>query len=141
MRATIVQTSLHYAHRRVTVRLKAAPSRRIMGKPPEKPMFNASWIAQANQHWKEHQPTTYKRLKAEGTLQTRLREAAEATQHEMDVLMNEGFDHEQAWEMVRERYLFPPEEAGLDEPMEPNETYSAMAGFNRAIQDFYNPED
>ena len=59
----------------------------------------------AREHWKEFQPTLYKRLKAEGTLEQRLEEAAQRTLNEMDQLMNAGFLDYEAREIVYPRYI------------------------------------
>jgi hypothetical protein len=80
---------------------------------------HAHWIAQAALHWQEHQPRRYKALKVAGTLAQELREAADETARELESLRNQGFDQHQAWEMVRENHLFPPEEQGAS-PEAPN---------------------
>ena len=82
-----------------------------------------NWINQAKAHWREFQPKKYKALKAAGTLDKALAEAAQQTAQEMEELQAQGFDREQAWEMVRNEYLFPPEEA----PEKPEHTASAAA--------------
>ena len=82
-------------------------------------MFN-NWIMQAREHWKEHQPTRFKELKSAGKLEAALKEAAERTHQEMSSLEAQGYRNHEAWEIVRERYLFPPQEAGLEEDEEPN---------------------
>jgi hypothetical protein len=74
-----------------------------------------NWINQAEEHWKEFQPTRYKSLKQAGTLDEALRQAAEQTHLEMSELETSGLTTNEAWEMVRERYLFPKEEPGLSE--------------------------
>lgn len=78
-------------------------------------MQHAGWIAQAREHWREHQPQKYARLKEAGELEEALQEAAELTSEEIQQLVDQGFDRLQAWEMVRENYLFPPEEPGASE--------------------------
>jgi hypothetical protein len=73
----------------------------------------------AEKHWREHCPKMVRELEAKGLLHQMLREAEEKTKDEMSALrrqlMNQGMTaqqaHDQAWEMVRERYiLLPPEE-------------------------------
>lgn len=39
-----------------------------------------------------------------------MQDAADRTYREVTELEDQGFDHQDAWEIVRERYLFPPEE-------------------------------
>ena len=70
-------------------------------------------------HWREFRPKMVQELEAKGQLHQMLLEAEEKTKDEMDTLMRElrqqGLTaqqaHDQAWEMVRERYiLLSPEE-------------------------------
>ena len=70
-----------------------------------------SWKSQAMRHWKEFQPTRYRELVRSGKLQAALDEAAQQTYLEMNALTEQVFQEHEAWEMVRETYLFPPEEA------------------------------
>src|SRR5439155_24509934 len=74
----------------------------------------------AEKHWREFRPKLVQELEAKGLLHQMLLEAEEKTKDEMDSLMREfrkqGLTaqqaHDQAWEMVRERYiLLPPEES------------------------------
>lgn len=69
-----------------------------------------NWIREAKAHWKEHSPKLYRQLEKAGTLDARLKDAAERTEQEMSDLMKEGFQHHEAWEMTREKYLFTPQE-------------------------------
>jgi len=73
----------------------------------------------AEKHWREFRPKMVRELEAKGLLHEMLLEAEEKTKDEMDTLMRElrqqGLTaqqaHDQAWEMVRERYLLlSPEE-------------------------------
>ncbi len=79
-----------------------------------------NWISQAREHWKEFQPTLFSQLKESGQLNQALKDAAERTHQEMSELEASGLTTHEAWEMTREKYLFLPEEAGMqdDEPME-----------------------
>lgn len=74
-----------------------------------------NWISQAREHWKEYLPEKYHSLKEAGTLNRALKEAAEATHREMTALESRGFRNHEAWEMVREKYLFLPAETDEDE--------------------------
>ena len=76
-------------------------------------MFN-NWISQAREHWKEHQPTRFKELSKARKLGKALRDAAERTHREMSSLEAQGYRNHEAWEIVRERYLFPPQEPGVE---------------------------
>ena len=77
-----------------------------------------NWISQASAHWKEFTPKRYRALKQAGRLPSALKEAAERTHLEMNDLTAQGYDEHQAWEMTREKYLFPPQEKKMrDEPV------------------------
>ncbi len=69
-----------------------------------------NWVRQAREHWKEFQPKRYSALVRSGTLEAALQDAAERTYRELRELEYQGYDHQDAWEIVRERYLFVPEE-------------------------------
>ena len=73
----------------------------------------------AEKHWRQFCPRMVKELEAKGLLEQMLLEAEEKTDQELDSmtrdLMKQGLTaqqaHDQAWEMVREKYiLLPPEE-------------------------------
>jgi uncharacterized protein YggE len=73
----------------------------------------------AEKHWREHCPGMVRELERKGLLHQMLLEAEERTKDEMAnlrlELMKQGKTaqqaHDQAWEMVREKYiLLPPEE-------------------------------
>ena len=72
----------------------------------------------AEKHWREHCPKMVRELERKGMLHQMLLEAEEKTKDELATLrtqlMQQGSTaqhaHDQAWEMVRERYiLLPPE--------------------------------
>jgi len=69
-----------------------------------------NWVNQAREHWKEFQPKRYSALVRSGKLQATLQDAAERTYREVTDLEDRGLDRQDAWEIVRERYLFVPEE-------------------------------
>lgn len=96
-------------------------------------MQHSNWIAQALDHWKEHQPARYKELCRTGQLKTALVQAAEQTQTELEKLMGQGFKYQEAWEMVREQFLFPAEEPGASEEAPNSRGYRAMQAFNREL--------
>ena len=74
---------------------------------------------QAEKHWREFCPKMVAELEATGRLQEMLLDAEEQTEAELDrlrrQLMQQGWTaqqaHSQAWELVRERYLFLPPES------------------------------
>ncbi|MEA5098144.1 MAG: hypothetical protein VB032_06390 [Burkholderiaceae bacterium] len=94
-----------------------------------------SLAAQAIQHWKEFQPTRYKALKKAGTLNAEALNAAEMTLNEQAELIENGFPPEIAWEMVRERYVFQPEEEGASEEAPASEGYLLNLKLNRIISE------
>jgi hypothetical protein len=72
----------------------------------------------AEKHWREHRPQMVAEMERTGTLQQMLREAETQTKDEMDTIRRQLIQqgqtpqqaHDQAWEMVREKYvLLPPE--------------------------------
>ena len=72
----------------------------------------------AEKHWREHCPGMVRELERKGLLHQMLMEAEQRTKDEMAnlriELMKQGKTaqqaHDQAWEMVREKYiLLPPE--------------------------------
>lgn len=72
----------------------------------------------AEKHWREHRPRMVRELEQQGRLGEMLLEAQERTLDEMETLMREfrrqGLSpqqaHDQAWELVREKYLLLPSE-------------------------------
>ncbi|MDP3072857.1 MAG: hypothetical protein Q8N18_21375 [Opitutaceae bacterium] len=73
----------------------------------------------AEAHWREHCPRLVRELEAQGKLQEALLEAQEQTTGEMIPLLRDfqrqGLTpqqaHDQAWELVREKYLLLPAES------------------------------
>src|ERR1700736_2508924 len=75
----------------------------------------------AERHWREFRPKMVRELEANGTLMEALFEAQEMTISEMEALTRQleteqkltpQQAHDQAWEMIREKYiLLPPEDA------------------------------
>jgi hypothetical protein len=70
-----------------------------------------NWINQAESHWKEHQPKLYQMHKKQRTLKLALNQAAEKTMIEVSELESQGYQPDEAFQMVREKYLFPPQES------------------------------
>ena len=72
----------------------------------------------AEKHWREHRPKMVRELERKGLLRQMLLEAQERTKDEMATLrlelMKQGKTaqqaNDQAWEMVRERYILLPNE-------------------------------
>ena len=68
------------------------------------------WAIQAKEHWKKYRPKLHRELQEKGLLDQRAEKAAQQTQDELDELLSEGMNYDQAWELVREKYLFLPSE-------------------------------
>jgi len=72
----------------------------------------------AEKHWREHRPKMVRELERKGLLRQMLLEAQEKTKDEMAALrldlMKQGKTaqqaNDQAWEMVREKYILLPSE-------------------------------
>ena len=73
----------------------------------------------AEAHWREHCPRLVRELERTGQMATSLLEAQTRTLDEMESMMRafrrQGLNpqqaHDQAWELVRERYILIPPEA------------------------------
>jgi len=90
------------------------------------PMNQQSYLTQygmmAERHWREFCPAMVKELEAKGTLTEALYEAQETTLDEMEALtrnleteqnLTPQQAHDQAWEMIREKYILLPAEESL----------------------------
>jgi formate dehydrogenase maturation protein FdhE len=82
-----------------------------------RPLTQYGWLAE--KHWREFLPRMVAELEAKDQLHAMLLEAEDQTERELDSLrrhfIHQGLTpqqaHDQAWEIVRERYIFlPPEE-------------------------------
>ena len=83
-------------------------------------MYLTIYGLMAERHWREFRPKMVCELEAKGTLMEALFEAQETTITEMEALTRQleteqkltpQQAHDQAWEMIREKYiLLPPEE-------------------------------
>ena len=76
----------------------------------------------AERHWREFRPAMVNELEAKGTLMEALFEAQEATLDEMETLtrkleteqnLTPQQAQDQAWEMIREKYILLPAEESL----------------------------
>jgi hypothetical protein len=100
---------------------------------------HANWISQANSHWKEHQPKRYAALMKAGTLGQTLAHAADETGKQMQTLREQGFSADQAWEMVRDLHLFPPEEPGASSEAPDSPGYLAQREVNSGLGSLLMP--
>ena len=76
----------------------------------------------AERHWREFRPAMVTELEAKGTVMEALFEAQETTLDEMEALtrkleteryLTPQQAHDQAWEMIREKYILLPAEESL----------------------------
>lgn len=110
-------------------------------------MFLQNWKNQAREHWAEFQPTRYQELKKAGTLEQALTDAAEQTFRETNELEEAGMQPDEAFQMVRERYLFPkpePDETDDELPVSGGmimEMNRIMHEFQRMLHDPYPLEE
>ena len=84
------------------------------------PLYLTIYGPMAERHWREFRPKMVQELEVKGTLMEALFEAQEMTLTEMEALTRQleteqkltpQQAHDQAWEMIREKYiLLPPEE-------------------------------
>lgn len=101
------------------------------------------WIGLAHNHWQEYLPERYRSLKKAGMLSQSLRAAAEQTLRDLEELKGQGFDHEQAWEMARNLYLFPQGEPDPDlkKPTASASLYREKVAINRILKNHYAGEE
>ena len=85
-------------------------------------MYLTQYGMMAERHWREFCPAMVKELEAKGTLTEALYEAQETTLDEMEALtrnleteqnLTPQQAHDQAWEMIREKYILLPAEESL----------------------------
>lgn len=89
----------------------------------------------AIEHWQEHLPKMYASLKKAGTLNQAALDAAAKTLDEQATLIAQGIPPEAAWEMVREQYLFLPEEDGASEEAPDSQGYLMNLQLNKLVSE------
>lgn len=77
---------------------------------PSKPLKLSGWAQQAKKHWKTYRPKMYRQLQRSGRLNETLQQAAENTGEALADCIEKGMKYDQAWELVREMWLFLPSE-------------------------------
>jgi hypothetical protein len=92
----------------------------ILYRPVSEKIYLTQYGLMAERHWREFHPKMVRELEAKGILMESLFEAQERTIGEMEALtrrleteqkLTPQQAHDQAWEMIREKYiLLPPEE-------------------------------
>ena len=77
---------------------------------PSQTQTLSGWAQQAKAHWKKYRPKMYRELQRSGRLNQAAQEAANNTVEALNTCMNQGMSYDQAWEYVREQYMFLPSE-------------------------------
>lgn len=92
---------------------------------------------QAISHWREFNPNKYAALKAANQLETAAMEAAQKTLDDQADLVSQGFPVENAWEAVRETYLFLPQETPdkMEKTPEFRQAQASQRMINAALRD------
>src|SRR5436309_12465211 len=89
----------------------------ILPEPVSKKIYLTQYGLMAERHWREFRPKMVQELEAKGTLMEALFDAQETTISEMDALVRQleteqkltpQRAHDQAWEMIREKYILLP---------------------------------
>lgn len=83
-------------------------------------------------HPREHRPQHYRELEELGELEGHLAQAARDTHRDLGALVDAGYSPDEAWQMVRERYLILPGEENDSEEPHPN---AGLFGTLREIQE------
>ena len=90
--------------------------------PMNQQIYLTQYGLMAERHWREFRPAMVTELEAKGTLMEALFEAQEATLDEMETLtrkleteqnLTPQQAQDQAWEMIREKYILLPAEESL----------------------------
>ena len=90
--------------------------------PMNQQIYLTQYGLMAERHWREFRPAMVTELEAKGTLMETLFEAQEATLDEMETLtrkleteqnLTPQQAQDQAWEMIREKYILLPAEESL----------------------------
>src|SRR5207249_3223626 len=80
-------------------------------RPSPEPQYPPLGLAiQAKEHWKQFRPKMYQELLKSGELDRRAQEAAENTLEARGRLIQQGMKPNEAWEAVRENWVFLPSE-------------------------------
>lgn len=91
--------------------------------PVSQPIYLTQYGLMAEKHWREFRPAMVREMEKQGTLMEALFEAQETTLDEMEALTRkleteQGLTmqqaHDQAWEMIREKYILLPPESPND---------------------------
>lgn len=70
----------------------------------------------AKEHWRKYRPKMSRDLERQGKLDAALYAAQELTAKALaDAILRDGLSHDQAWELVREEWIFLPDEEDVPE--------------------------
>lgn len=92
-----------------------------------------TWIDQARAHWREYQAERFRQLSNAGILESTLQYAAEQTFLEVTQFEAAGFQSNEAFQMVRENYLFPPETPAQERQPISHEMVAAVKSGRRSM--------
>ena len=65
---------------------------------------------QALEHWKKHLPNLFAKLQEKGELERRAQKAADQTNEDLENAVSQGMPWHNAWDEVKNRYVFLPSE-------------------------------
>ena len=65
---------------------------------------------QAIEHWQKYLPKLYASLNEKGLLEERAQKAADQTNDDLEQAVSQGMPWHNAWDLVKNRYVFLPSE-------------------------------
>jgi hypothetical protein len=78
---------------------------------PSPPRALSGWEQDVKNPWREHRPKTYWALQKQGLLDQSVRQAVQQTKEAMlELVLNQGMSHPQAWNLLREEWMYLPGE-------------------------------
>lgn len=72
--------------------------------------MHSGWAHAAAEHWRKYRPKMYAELVAGGQLERRANKAAKLTREALVESIHNGMPYDQAWEAVREMWMYLPNE-------------------------------
>ena len=84
-------------------------------------MSFAQWKVDAKEYWRKFRPQYYASLEKSGQVEEAVNQAAEWTEEALEKLLQRGLKYHEAWEMLREEWLFPPGDEDESPPADPDD--------------------
>lgn len=79
-------------------------------------MLGLQYAGRVIAHWREHHPSLYRSLKAEGQVNAEAQRVSREAAEQVAALMKQGMPHHQAEELVLPETVYaPPARVGLDD--------------------------